>query len=172
MRRAGSVVVGQDRLDTSARREGVSGARVHIPCNTDSTASAGLSCRATANYVALVSSFDFVLVRPPADGAGVGVGLGGGGGGDAGVMQRFVTRGVGRGGVAYECQRLAAAAAPVDLAPVARAAGLLHPFRAAEGLEGRIVTPDLGQRVLAHVPELEARNRFRCMAGQSLARGR
>src|SRR5208282_3412323 len=68
-----------------------------------------------------------------------------------------------------ERQRLAAAAAPVDLAPLAGAAGLAHPFGAAEGAEGRAVAPDLAERMLPHVPEFEPRDRLRRVAGQRLA---
>src|SRR5205085_1872621 len=83
------------------------------------------------------------LVRPPADRPGAGFGFGLRQRGDACVMGGFVAGRVGRRGVAGERQRLAAAAAPVDLAPLARAAGLLHPIRAAKGAEGRAVAPDL-----------------------------
>ena len=39
---------------------------------------------------------------------------------------------VGAGGIAGQCEGLAAATAPVDLAPLTGAAGLGHPPRAAE----------------------------------------
>src|SRR5271165_3743680 len=84
---------------------------------------------------------------------------------DRGVMRRLPAGGIGRRGVAGERQRLTAAAAPVDLAPVARAAGLLHPVRAAKGVEGGARAPDVAKRSVADVPEFEAWNRLGRMAG-------
>src|SRR4051794_18052456 len=57
---------------------------------------------------------------------------------------------VGPGGVAGELERLAPAAAEVELAAVAAPARFGHPVRAAEGPEQRRLVPDPGQRVLAH----------------------
>ena len=79
---------------------------------------------------------------------------------------------VGRGRVAGEREGLAAAAAEIQLAARAARARLLHPGGAAEGIEGRRVRPDVGERMLAHVPEFEPGNRFRGVAGQHLAGGR
>ena len=59
--------------------------------------------------------------------------------GEPGVQRRFLADRVGRRGVAGKRHRLAAAAAEVDLAPLAAAAGLLHPVGAAERLERRPV---------------------------------
>ena len=85
------------------------------------------------------------------------------------MIGRLVAGGIGVAGVPGQRQRLAAAAAPVDLAPVARAAGLAHPFRAAEGLEGGVRAPDVAKRMIAHVPEFEARNGLGGVARQRLA---
>src|SRR5260370_445054 len=79
---------------------------------------------------------------------------------------------IGRGGVAGERKGLAAAAAEIELSTRAARARLLHPRRAAEGIEGRRVRPDIGERMLAHVPEFKAGNRLGRMAGQHLARWR
>src|SRR3954453_11588770 len=57
---------------------------------------------------------------------------------------------VGPGGVAGERERLAPAAAEVELAAVAAAARLRHPVGAAEAPEQRRLVPDPGQGVLAH----------------------
>src|SRR5262249_60948027 len=78
---------------------------------------------------------------------------------------------VGSRGVAGEREGLAAAAAEILLAAWAARARLLHPGGAAEGIEGRRVRPDVGERVLAYVPEFEPGNRFRSVAGQHLAGG-
>src|SRR3546814_7582016 len=64
---------------------------------------------------------------------------------------------------------LAAAAAPIDLAALAGAAGLRHPGGAAVGLEGRRVQPDLAQALVADAVEGERGDRFRGVAGQHLA---
>src|SRR3546814_11802605 len=59
------------------------------------------------------------------------------------TMRRQRAGGVGRGSVARERERLTAAAAPVDLAPLARPARLRHPVRAATTHEGRRPEPYL-----------------------------
>ena len=79
---------------------------------------------------------------------------------------------VGGARIAGEREGLAAAAAEVLKTSRAARARLLHPIGAAEGAERRRVFPDVGQRTLAHRPELEARKAFRRMAGQHLADGR
>src|SRR5690348_12636385 len=58
---------------------------------------------------------------------------------------------VGAGGVTGERERLAAAAAEVELTTLAAAARVRHPRLATEPLEQRRLLPDPGQRVLAHV---------------------
>ena len=75
-------------------------------------------------------------------------------------------------GVAGEREGLAAAAAEIELATRAARARLLHPRGAAERIEGRRVRPDIGERMLAHVPEFKAGNRLGRVAGQHLARRR
>src|SRR6185437_7180337 len=100
----------------------------------------------------------FRLVRPKAERAVAGFGFRERRRDDALVIGRFVAGGVGVARVAGQRHRLAAAAAPVDLAPLARTAGLAHPVRAAEGREGGVQAPDVGERMIAHVPEFEARN--------------
>src|SRR5215472_9001663 len=92
--------------------------------------------------------------------------------GDPGVVGSEVTDRIGCGGVAGEREGLAAAAAEIELAPRAARARLLHPCAAAEGVEGRRVRPDVGERVLAHIPEFKAGDRFGGVAGQYLARRR
>jgi hypothetical protein len=64
---------------------------------------------------------------------------------------------------------LAAAAAEIDLAPRTACARLLHPGGSAEGIEGRRIRPDVGERVLAHRPEFKAGNGLGRVAGQHLA---
>src|ERR1700716_2420151 len=73
--------------------------------------------------------------------------------------------------IAREPQRLAAAAAPVNLlsSERARAAWLLHPVRPAEERERVGLVPDPLQRMLADVGELEARDRRRRLTGQHVA---
>src|SRR5437660_897670 len=60
----------------------------------------------------------------------------------------------------------AAAPAPVHLAPVAGAAGLRHPRRAAEPGEAGVMPPDFGQRRGPHRREAEARQALGGVAGQ------
>ena len=92
---------------------------------------------------------------------------------DGVVVRRVAADGIGGGGVAGEAQRLAAAAAPVLLlAPErARAARLLHPAGAAEARERVGLVPDPVERAVAHVGELEARDRRRSLARERLAVG-
>src|SRR5919204_5371511 len=61
------------------------------------------------------------------------------------------------------------AAPEVQLATRTTRAWLLHPGGTAEGIEGRGVCPDIAERMLAHVPEFEARNRLGGVTGQNLA---
>src|SRR6185436_21159594 len=69
-----------------------------------------------------------------------------------------------------ECESLAAAAPEIDVTTWTARARLLHPCGAAEGVEGRRVCPDIGERSLAHVPEFKSGNRLGRVAGQHLAR--
>ena len=86
-------------------------------------------------------------------------------------MGRVPADRIGGRGVAREPQRLAAAAAEVDLLAAERAApaGLLHPVGAAEARERIGLAPDPVQRVVADVGELEARDRRRGLARQHVA---
>ena len=92
--------------------------------------------------------------------------------GDILVAWREMADRVGRAGVTGERERLAAAAAEIDLAPRTACARLLHPGGSAEGIEGRRIRPDVGQRVLAHRLEFKTGNRLGSVAGQHLARRR
>ena len=67
---------------------------------------------------------------------------------------------------------LAAAAAEIDLPPRTACARLLHPGGSAEGIEGRRIRPDVGERVLAHRPEFKTGNGLGSVAVQHLARRR
>ena len=66
------------------------------------------------------------------------------------MIGREMTDRIGAGGIAGELEGLAAAAAEVELAPVAAPAGVRHPVRPAEALEEGRLAPDPGQGVLAH----------------------
>ncbi len=70
-------------------------------------------------------------------------------------MGRLAAHRVGVAGVAGEQEGLAATAAEVLVLLVAAAAGLGHPGVAAEMVEARRVVPDLSQRHLPHVGELD-----------------
>src|SRR6516225_12432607 len=80
--------------------------------------------------------------------------------GDAGMVGSKMARRIGGGGVAGQREGLTAAAAEIELATRAARARFLHPRAAAEGIEGRRVRPDIGERMLAHVPEFKTRNRL------------
>src|SRR5690606_19450087 len=80
------------------------------------------------------------------------------------VMRGVLARRIRVGGIARPCERLAAAAAEIDLLPGTGAARLLHPFGTAVGRESRRVLPDLTQRMLLDVPELEPADALRRMA--------
>src|SRR5690606_21743347 len=73
--------------------------------------------------------------------------------------------------IARKRHRLAAAAAEIDMAPLAAAAGFLHPVLAAEGLEGRPVLPDVTKRPVPYPLETERGDRLRRMAGEHGAVG-
>jgi hypothetical protein len=79
---------------------------------------------------------------------------------DPRVVGRKLAYRIGCGGIAGEGEGLAAAAAEIEIAARAACAWLLHPCGAAEGIEGRGVCPDVGERMLAHVPEFEAGQRL------------
>src|SRR4051812_26323943 len=76
--------------------------------------------------------------------------------------------------VACELQRLAAAAAPIDLllSERARPARLLHPVRPPEARERVGLAPDPLQRMVADVGELEPGDRRRSLTGQDVTVGR
>src|SRR5258708_19645901 len=59
-----------------------------------------------------------------------------------------------------ERKGLAAAAAEVELTTWAACAWLPHPSCAAEGIESWGIRPDIGERAIAHIPELEPGTRF------------
>ena len=65
--------------------------------------------------------------------------------GDIRVVRREMANWVGGGGIAGKDKGLAPAAAEIDFAPLATAAGLLHPSGAAKCIEGRRVYPNLGK---------------------------
>jgi hypothetical protein len=88
---------------------------------------------------------------------------------DAFVMGRLVAGGIGVARVSCQSQRLASASAPIDLAAVARTAGFWHPIGAAERLEGGVRVPDVAERMIAHVPEIEAWDRLGRVARERLA---
>src|SRR5262249_23126401 len=90
--------------------------------------------------------------------------------GDKRVMGSEVAHRVRCGGIAGEREGLAATAAEIELAARAACARLLHPRGAAEGIEGRVIPPVIGERSLAHVPEFEAGYRLGGMTGQHFAR--
>jgi hypothetical protein len=76
-------------------------------------------------------------------------------GDDDAVIGALRARGIGRGGVARQQERLAAAAAEIFLAPVARAARFGHPRVAAKRVEGGRRVPRFAQRRRADVGKLE-----------------
>src|SRR6266446_10100738 len=92
--------------------------------------------------------------------------------GDPGLVGSEMAHRIGCGGIAGEREGLAAAAAEIELATRTARARLLHPRGAAEGVEGRRVCPDIGERTLAHVPEFKTGTRLGGVAGQHLARRR
>src|SRR4051794_37255367 len=89
--------------------------------------------------------------------------------GDERAMRREVTYRIGCRGVAGQSEGLAATTAKVPLTARTAAARLLHPVGPAKGLESGRARPNLGQWVLAHIPELKMRNRFSGVARQHLA---
>ena len=93
-------------------------------------------------------------------------------GGEARMVGREMAGGIGRRRVARHGHRLATATAKVDLAPVAGAARLLHPVRAAKCVEGGAIAPDIAKIALAHIVEDETGQCLRGVAGQRLARRR
>ena len=91
---------------------------------------------------------------------------------DPRVVGGEVAHRIGGARIAGKREGLAATAAEVELPTRAAHARLLHPCTAAEGIESRGVRPDVGERMLADVPELQARERLRGMTGQHFARRR
>src|SRR5947209_1445613 len=84
------------------------------------------------------------------------------------MSRREMAHRISRVRIAGDGEGLAAAAAEVLIALGARAARLLHPVEAAECHEGGRVVPDIGERMLAHVPEIEPRNALGRVAWQHL----
>src|SRR5262245_42346996 len=84
-------------------------------------------------------------------------------------MRRQMTDRIGRARIAGDGEGLAAAAAEIDVTPLAALARLRQPVGAAERHERRRRLPDLGERMVADIPELQLRNAFRRMTGQHLA---
>src|SRR5450631_4032188 len=74
---------------------------------------------------------------------------------DQGMVRREMADRIGGARVARNQEGLATAAAEILLAAGAALARLLHPVGAAERYERGRGSPDVGQRVLAHGPELE-----------------
>src|SRR4029077_6549966 len=62
--------------------------------------------------------------------------------------------------ITRKAESLAAASAKILIAPRARFARLLHPVGAAKSQKSRRAMPDVGQRMLAHIPELKTRDDF------------
>jgi hypothetical protein len=71
--------------------------------------------------------------------------------------------------VTCERESLATATAKILFAPRTAFAWFLHPPRAAKCLKGGRVFPDFLERMLAHRPEFETGDGFRCVAGQHFA---
>src|SRR5258706_2992951 len=85
------------------------------------------------------------------------------------VMRREVADRIGGAGGGGGCEGLEAAAAEIDVAALAALARLWQEARAAEGVEGGVVFPDLAQRMVFHRPEFEARDRLGRVARQDAA---
>ena len=88
------------------------------------------------------------------------------------MIGRQRARGVGPGGVAGQREGLAAATAPVDLAPFAGTAGLGHPPRPAELRERWGMIPDLGEACLGDSRKPQTRQGLRRVTRQHPARRR
>src|SRR5262249_136216 len=88
--------------------------------------------------------------------------------GELAVVGREMAHGIGCASVTGEREGLAAAAAEIHPATRPASAWLLHPRAAAKGIEGRRVRPDVGERMLAHVPESKAGDRLGGMTRQHL----
>src|SRR5215467_12337303 len=82
------------------------------------------------------------------------------------MMRGELTHRIGRARIAGERKSLAAAAAEIDLAPLAALARLRQKIGAAERREGGRGNPDLLQRMVAHRPELESRDALGGVTGQ------
>src|SRR3954465_8246096 len=76
---------------------------------------------------------------------------------------------IGGRGVAGERESLAPAAAEILFAARAACAWFFHPGGAAEGIESGGIDPDIGERMLAYVPEFQVRDAFRRVAWKDLA---
>ena len=87
-------------------------------------------------------------------------------------MRRKVANRIRCARIAHNHERLAAASAKILIAPCARFARLLHPICAAKSQESRRAAPDVGERMLTHIPELKTRNDFGGVARKDPPRGR
>ena len=76
---------------------------------------------------------------------------------------------VGARGIAGDGKSLATAAAPVYFATIAGSAGIGHPVRAAETVEGFGILPDIAQTALAHILKMQTGDGFSGMARQHFA---
>src|SRR5262249_60241855 len=74
--------------------------------------------------------------------------------------------------IARQQESLAAASTEILLAPGTGLARLPHPVRIAECQERWRSAPDVGKRMLAHIPEFKAGNDFSGVAGKHPARRR
>src|SRR5262245_9786916 len=79
---------------------------------------------------------------------------------------RELTHRIGRIGAPGHQERLAAAAAEIDLPPVAAPARFGHPFRSPEALEDRSVKPHFRERRLPHVGKFESSDFAGALTGQ------
>ena len=85
------------------------------------------------------------------------------------MVRRLAAHRIGLRGIAGDLESLAAAAAEILVALVAVAARRLHPGFAPVGVEGLAAHPDIGQRLVLHARQLQARQVARVVAGQGHA---
>src|SRR5215831_17085076 len=90
---------------------------------------------------------------------------------DQAVRRRELAYRISAGRVAGQVIRLAPTSAEILRAPLATAARLLHPVFAPESVEAGRLHPDVGERSVPHVVELQVGNRMRRMARQREAVG-
>ena len=75
------------------------------------------------------------------------------------------------GGISGQCQSLTAAPAPVDFLAGAGGTGFRHPVRSPEEGEGLGMVPDMAERMIPDIIEMQGGDCFRCMAGKDMAGG-